>query len=764
MAPPPASVSVAVNPSSITVLGTTTITATVLDSNGSAVIDGTAVGFSLSSALYGSLSNSTTTTANSNGTATTTFTGGNSAGTVTVTATSGTVSSSTAITVIPASTGSISFVSATPQVIGIKSSGQTASSAVKFLVNDINGNPVSDGTAVSFKMKGPGGGEYVGDVDATPTTATGSTVSGNATVILNSGTIAGPVTITASTNINTGTPTTISAAIDATQTTISVASTTGFPATGRIRIDNELIDYTGITAASFTGCTRGVVSTTSLGHSSGVKVYNQDTISSSASQISIGGGVPSATHWGIAAVPFNLPGLIVWGSNIKSIISAYMADRFGNYNVLEGQSVSFYPEAGAIERQGVTTTTVTATAGVAQADIRTQNPMPQDVARAMAGDSISNAYFGGANEPWYTSGGTTYNPRDGWVDILATTQGEEAFFDENVDGLFTRSYATSICPYGAICECDGGVTNGYAGSVSGGSACAVGKRSEGFVDLGEPFYDVNDDGARDNGLTLGNPFELFIDSNQNGAYDTPNSIWDGPDCQSATCEKTKMIWDDIRIVFSGSPVFYPLPDVNKCYNCNAFAAGSFAVAPASITKGSSGTFTVIVGDRNLNKLEGGTTIAVTATKGTVSPATIPDIPDSESNPSTGPSVIGFNVEIAATETATQTTVAVEVATPRGIWSIITVVPIAAPPLVITTGSTLADGALATAYSTTLSATGGTSPYTWARTAGALPTGLTLSSAGVISGTPTAAGTYSFTLTVTDSGAAATSKAFSLTVN
>lgn len=668
-------------------MGTTTITATVLDSNGSAVIDGTAVGFTLSSALYGTLSSPSTTTANSNGTATTTFTGGNSAGTVTVTATSGTISSSTAITVVPASTGSISFVSATPQVIGIKSSGQTASSAVAFLVNDINGNPVSDGTAVSFKMKGPGGGEYVGDVDATPTTATGSTVDGNATVIVNSGTIAGPVTITASTNINTGTPTTISATMTATQTTISVASTTGFPASGRIRIDNELIDYTGITAASFTGCTRGVVSTTPLAHSSGVKVYNQDTISSSASQISIGGGVPSETHWGIATSPFNLPGLIIWGSSIKSSISAYMADRFGNYNVLEGQSVSFYPEAGAIERQGVTLTTVTVSAGIAQADLRTQKPFPQDVARGLAGDSISNAYFGGANEPWYTSGGITYNPRDGWAAVLATTMGEEGFFDENVDGLFTRSYATSICPYGAICECDGGVTNGYASSITGGAACAAGKRSEGFVDLGEPFYDVNDDGARDNGLTAGKPFELWIDANGigdgNGVYDGPNGMWDGPDCQSATCEKTKMIWDDVRIVFSGSPLFYPLPDVNNCYNlvsenpvCNAtYAAAPFAVAPVSILKGTSGTFTVIVGDKNLNKLEGGTTIAVTATKGTVSPATIPDISDSESNPSTGPSVIGFNVEISATETATQTTVTVEITTSRGVSSIITVVPI-----------------------------------------------------------------------------------------
>jgi hypothetical protein len=53
-------------------------------------------------------------------------------------------------------------------------------------------------------------------------------------------------------------------------------------------------------------------------------------------------------------------------------------------------------------------------------------------------------------------------------------------------------------------------------------------------------------------------------------------------------------------------------------------------------------------------------------------------------------------------------------------------------------------------STALSATGGTGPYTWALSTGNLPTGLTLSSSGMISGTPTTAGTFSFTVTVTDS--------------
>ena len=85
-------------------------------------------------------------------------------------------------------------------------------------------------------------------------------------------------------------------------------------------------------------------------------------------------------------------------------------------------------------------------------------------------------------------------------------------------------------------------------------------------------------------------------------------------------------------------------------------------------------------------------------------------------------------------------------------------------LAITTTSPLPSGLVNLAYSTTMSAAGGTPPYTWSITAGSLPTGLSLSSGGVISGTPTNAQTTTPTIKVTDNAAANISQVFSITIN
>ena len=68
-----------------------------------------------------------------------------------------------------------------------------------------------------------------------------------------------------------------------------------------------------------------------------------------------------------------------------------------------------------------------------------------------------------------------------------------------------------------------------------------------------------------------------------------------------------------------------------------------------------------------------------------------------------------------------------------------------------TSPVLPGGERSVTYDVTPTASGGTGSYTWSVTDGSLPTGLTLSvSTGEISGTPTASGTFPFTLVATDS--------------
>jgi hypothetical protein len=84
------------------------------------------------------------------------------------------------------------------------------------------------------------------------------------------------------------------------------------------------------------------------------------------------------------------------------------------------------------------------------------------------------------------------------------------------------------------------------------------------------------------------------------------------------------------------------------------------------------------------------------------------------------------------------------------------------PLVIATVS-LPAASIGNPYNTTLTATGGTPPYTWSITNGTLPAGLSLAAAtGAISGTPTATGTATFTIQVS-AGAQSTTKVLSITV-
>ena len=74
------------------------------------------------------------------------------------------------------------------------------------------------------------------------------------------------------------------------------------------------------------------------------------------------------------------------------------------------------------------------------------------------------------------------------------------------------------------------------------------------------------------------------------------------------------------------------------------------------------------------------------------------------------------------------------------------------------------GQVAVAYSVQLTATGGTAPLVWSISAGTLPPGLSLNaSTGLLSGTPTTGGSYSFTVKITDAVGETDTRAATLVV-
>ncbi len=89
---------------------------------------------------------------------------------------------------------------------------------------------------------------------------------------------------------------------------------------------------------------------------------------------------------------------------------------------------------------------------------------------------------------------------------------------------------------------------------------------------------------------------------------------------------------------------------------------------------------------------------------------------------------------------------------------------ACPPITLSP-ATLPAGVISTPYSKTVTASGGTAPYTYTVSSGALPDGLGLNSTtGAITGTPTTAGVFSFIVTATDDNGCTGLQAYTIAVN
>ena len=108
---------------------------------------------------------------------------------------------------------------------------------------------------------------------------------------------------------------------------------------------------------------------------------------------------------------------------------------------------------------------------------------------------------------------------------------------------------------------------------------------------------------------------------------------------------------------------------------------------------------------------------------------------------------------------------------QGTYSITVRPPLPLKVVLPASGSTLTPGTVGVAYTQNFFLTGGVAPYTWSVASGQLPPGLALVSTDApndnnnqLAGTPTQAGTFTFTMEVTDGNGKSASQKFELTIN
>ncbi len=86
------------------------------------------------------------------------------------------------------------------------------------------------------------------------------------------------------------------------------------------------------------------------------------------------------------------------------------------------------------------------------------------------------------------------------------------------------------------------------------------------------------------------------------------------------------------------------------------------------------------------------------------------------------------------------------------------------PVIAVNPASLPNGQMGAQYNQMLTASGGAAPYIFTVTAGALPGGMALTTAGLLSGTPVMSGNFNFTITATDANGCFVTKVYALTLN
>jgi len=304
-------------------------------------------------------------------------------------------------------------------------------------------------------------------------------------------------------------------------------------------------------------------------------------IQAQSTAVSVLGAPPAQNHFSMAPQLHNIAGRAIFG--LQDMITVYANDRFGNA-VPPGTAVSFVTNAASVV-----------------------NPMATDTSGQATATLLSEGLI---------------PPDSGIVTVMAYTHGEEAFNDNNGNGIF---------------DCAGG----------GSPPCppAPGPNADQITsdDLPEPFINYRPNPTPTPGCIVpanqgcdgkfdkNQAFERFVDTNGNGVWDSVGcgeSIPQIPPSGSCTGltgigQGTHGEWDNNVLLFATTTVTFsgPLvaPHCDPNSSCNGF----------HILPGGNLAFTFEVHDDLLNPLVGGSTITVSSSNGTVTGGSF-TLPDGES--------------------------------------------------------------------------------------------------------------------------------------
>lgn len=554
--PDVAAIQVSVDSSTISTGGTTGVTVLLLNSTGQAMPYTKTVTFSLDNPGLATITPSATT---SSGSIATTLTAKTIEGTVTLTAAVDGKTASQTVQISNQSAAANVTLAANPATVTV---GGTA--VVSATVTDGSGNPMADGTTVNFKVDNTNLGTIVPSASisggagvAQATFSAGTTTSGTATITATSGSASGTTALgingaaAGSIEFLSATPQIIvlkgAGGQETSDVQFIVNDSAGNPVVGSQTVTLTLSgpnggEYIGTNPGDTTldvGTVAGIASTilhsgTIPGTVTITATVKGTNLTTSSGVIAIGGGVPSAGHFSLSTTVKNLDGFEKDG--LVAGITARIADRYGNYNVLQGTSVSFYSECGAIDRA------VNLDAnGQGSVEFRTQKPFPQVFPIGLSEQNIVNNY----KDKLGVTMTDAYHPGNGLCTIVAVVDGEEEFTDGNADGIYN---------------------------------------------IGETFEDTYDDIFLDKDdspmnvppalVTSSYPFDptfedLIVDRNKNGSFNGLNGIWDS----------NKRIASQIKLLYTGAP------DPNNPYISGISVAlsgdptASPAVPPTPLTEG-----------------------------------------------------------------------------------------------------------------------------------------------------------------------------------